>query len=363
MADYLDLHVVQSFPVSCLVRDENGSPKTCVFGGTVRARRSSQSLKRAVRTYLKQMDKAHFGGVRTRSLAGSIQTALLSKKVDPTLASTLANSIANLYGTSDEEKTKTVLFFSEGEINAMAEEVAAAIKADTLDKIFKIEKEKDSKELKYTCQKGKLLKKATMVDIGDIELFGRMVASDTDLFVEGSTSFSHPLSVHVCENEVDFFAAVDETAAKSDAGSGHIGEVEYNSACYYGCVSINLNIFNGSRLAALSVQTRRDLLKLFVEACIVAPPSARHNSMFAATLPSAVLGLLRKNTFPLSLANAFETPIRPSSNGYTAEARKRLEVELEKTKKAFGKRLGIVTETWFPDTDLDTFSGGLTANV
>lgn len=44
----IELHILQSFPVSCLNRDDVGSPKTAVFGGVNRARLSSQSLKRAI---------------------------------------------------------------------------------------------------------------------------------------------------------------------------------------------------------------------------------------------------------------------------------------------------------------------------
>jgi len=46
----IELHILQSFPVSCLDRDDVGSPKLAVFGGINRARISSQCLKPAVRT-------------------------------------------------------------------------------------------------------------------------------------------------------------------------------------------------------------------------------------------------------------------------------------------------------------------------
>ena len=35
---YIDLHVLQTVPPSCLNRDDTGSPKTAVYGGTTRAR-------------------------------------------------------------------------------------------------------------------------------------------------------------------------------------------------------------------------------------------------------------------------------------------------------------------------------------
>lgn len=43
---YVDLHVIQTVPPSCINRDDTGSPKTAVYGGATRARVSSQAWKR-----------------------------------------------------------------------------------------------------------------------------------------------------------------------------------------------------------------------------------------------------------------------------------------------------------------------------
>lgn len=42
---YVDFHVLQTVPPSCVNRDDTGSPKTAVYGGAVRARVSSQAWK------------------------------------------------------------------------------------------------------------------------------------------------------------------------------------------------------------------------------------------------------------------------------------------------------------------------------
>ena len=42
---YVDLHVVQTVPPSCINRDDTGSPKTAVYGGTTRARVSHRHGK------------------------------------------------------------------------------------------------------------------------------------------------------------------------------------------------------------------------------------------------------------------------------------------------------------------------------
>ena len=48
----IEFHILQSFPVSCLNRDDLGSPKSAIIGGVERARVSSQCWKRAVRMAL-----------------------------------------------------------------------------------------------------------------------------------------------------------------------------------------------------------------------------------------------------------------------------------------------------------------------
>ena len=47
MSIYVDFHVLQTVPPSCVNRDDTGSPKTAVYGGSVRARVSSQAWKHA----------------------------------------------------------------------------------------------------------------------------------------------------------------------------------------------------------------------------------------------------------------------------------------------------------------------------
>ena len=49
MANFLNIHVLQTLPPSLVNRDQSGAPKTAIFGGVSRQRISSQSLKRAVR--------------------------------------------------------------------------------------------------------------------------------------------------------------------------------------------------------------------------------------------------------------------------------------------------------------------------
>lgn len=67
---YVDFHVLQTVPPSCVNRDDTGSPKTAVYGGATRARVSSQAWKHAIREMFKDeyMLNAEDIGSRTKRL-------------------------------------------------------------------------------------------------------------------------------------------------------------------------------------------------------------------------------------------------------------------------------------------------------
>lgn len=48
---FMDVNAIQTLPPSNINRDDTGSPKTAQYGGVRRARVSSQSWKRAIRSY------------------------------------------------------------------------------------------------------------------------------------------------------------------------------------------------------------------------------------------------------------------------------------------------------------------------
>ena len=142
----LELHIIINHALSCLNRDENGSPKAMTFGGTPRARISSQSLKRAIREYLKDIDKEHFGGIRTRSIGTLLSKLLEERGIPQELSYQLSDAVANLLGTTEKEKTKTILFFSDQELIAMADKIASSYEKKNLESLFKISVKKNDKK-------------------------------------------------------------------------------------------------------------------------------------------------------------------------------------------------------------------------
>lgn len=88
----IEFHILQSFPVTCLNRDDVGAPKTAIVGGVQRARVSSQAWKRPVR-----MAMQDFGaklGVRTKHVAKTIAQACVDLGATDEQASTCGEILA-----------------------------------------------------------------------------------------------------------------------------------------------------------------------------------------------------------------------------------------------------------------------------
>ncbi len=341
----IELHILQSFPVTCLNRDDLGSPKSALFGGTSRARISSQCLKRAIRLTASDLCPTGFQGQRTRLVIDPLIERLTKTGVDAAKATDAAKEVAGALATLDEKaekggklKVKTLMFLSPAELDAIASALAEACKAGG--------KTKDLAKAAAKAAKGVALK-----DAADIAIFGRMVASDHSLTVEGAGLFSHALSTHKVDNEVDFFAAVDDAQSSDEAGAGMTGTLEFNSATYYRYAAVNLGLLD-KHLSTLDSVQQRTVADAFLRAAVLAVPGARKNSMNGATLPAYVLGVVKDQGQPLQLINAFETPVN-SKNGIAKESEQRLKAHHEQLKKTWN--IATRVEVAIPDVDLNTF--------
>jgi CRISPR system Cascade subunit CasC len=126
----IELHILQSFPVSCLNRDDVGAPKTAVFGGVNRARISSQCLKRAIRLQANELAAGNgFAGIRSRFLLGPFANALKQRGLDEKQATAKAEEIIKVFSKPDSknpEQVTTAVYLSPGEIDQIAKAVAEA---------------------------------------------------------------------------------------------------------------------------------------------------------------------------------------------------------------------------------------------
>lgn len=337
----IELHILQSFPVSCLNRDDVGSPKSALFGGVRRARLSSQCLKRACRLAAHESHTG-FEGIRSRFLLEPFSNALQQAGLDEAAAKVKAQEIAGLLSKQDSknpDQVTTAVYLSPGEIEQIAKAVAGGAEAKNA------------------------IKKADRNDAADIALFGRMIANDPNLNVEGAAMFSHALSTHKADNEVDFFSAVDDRKADAeDAGAGMIGTLEFNSATYYRYIAVNLDMLaDAKHLGALGNDERKSILRAFIRSALTSVPGARKNSMNAGTLPHEVLGVRKQKGQPLQLVNAFENPVKSSNSGFGKASLEAMKSHLGDIEKIWGNQgdAYFLTET---DGGLDAFIDQLLAD-
>ena len=366
----IELHVLQSFPVSCLNRDDVGAPKSAIFGGCTRARISSQCLKRAIREMAQTLNGDAFKGSRTRKAATELAAALVNQfKWPEAEARKTAEEVLHLFlskelpkakkakkGTevesgTEQEDTSTLLYFSPDEIQKIAKGIheAKQEKSDV-----------DAKALKDVAVK--TLGKGIPKDAADIAVFGRMVANASDVTLEGAGMFSHALSTHKCDNDLDFWTAVEDAKkVGDDAGAANMGTAEFNSACYYRYAALNLDLlFDPAHLKILDLEQRKQVVDAFIRATLLAVPGARKNSMNANTPPVFVLAVLKDQGQPIQLINAFEKPAK-SKDGLVETSIECMKQHHEALKKTWGIKTAV--EVAIPDKSLDELCKVLVAHV
>ena len=306
----IEFHILQSFPVTCLNRDDVGAPKTAVVGGVTRARVSSQCWKRQVRL-------AMFGfgiklATRTKQahtlFAAACKTAGATQETAEACGQKMAELLAD----------DTLLFISASEATAFA--------AYAQEHGFDATKLKD-KELARVAKKA--LNPA--VDALDIALFGRMVAKAADMNVEASASFAHAISTHKVSNEVEFFTALDDLA--EEPGSAHMGSLEFNSATYYRYVSLDL----GQLAQTLGEADLKESIAAFTQALFVAVPNARQTTQSGASPWEFSRVLVRKGQ---RLQVPFEQPVKARGEGFLAPSIETLKSYLDKKEKLAGSLYG-----------------------
>ncbi len=310
----IEFHILQSFPVTCLNRDDVGAPKTAMIGGTTRARVSSQSWKRQVRLAMRD-----FGiklAMRTKSVDEVTRKACLALGATEEQAEGCGVKIAKAL-TKD-----TLHFYTETEASAFAQ--------------YALEKGFDSEQIKEK-EIQKLAKRVfkPAFDGLDIALFGRMVAQAAELNVEAACSFSHAISTHKISNEVEFFTALDDL--QEEPGSAHMGSLEFNSATYYRYISLDL----GQLCETLEGTSLPEAVAAFTKALYVAVPSARQTTQSGASPWAFAKVMVRKGQ---RLQIPFETAIKPRDGGFLQPSIEAVSHYLERQEKLAGSLFGKLDE-------------------
>lgn len=339
----IDIHVLQTVPPSNLNRDDTGSPKTAVYGGVRRARVSSQAWKRAARLMFQDLVDPSEVGVRTRKIVELLAKEIVAQA--PQLEDrAMELSIAAIKAVGIEvkapkkeavEEAGYLVFLSRRQVTNLA---AAAIKAADSEEVDKALKAADVRSL---------------VDRDNaiaISLFGRMVADQADLNVDAAAQVAHAISVHAVETEFDYFTAVDDENPEGVTGAGMIGTVEFNSSTLYRYATLDVNRLEDN--LGDSVATRR-AVELFVSSFVRSMPSGKQNTFANRTLPEAVVVQVRDSQ-PINLVSAFETPIRESAGeGRVKKAADALRHEAKEMERAYGE---TPVASWITRVGTDTAS-------
>lgn len=311
----IELHIIQNFAPSCLNRDDSGRHKECHFGGHVRARVSSQCLKRAIRWH--PVFAARLGapiGVRTKRLVEPLTHRIARAGHDRDAAHRVACALVEgaVAQLGEDSKTRVLAHLGSDELERLAaialgnwqqlEPLAAGAAAQTTEPSA----HRGHSGLDSTVRQ--LLRGFTPGSMApDIALFGRMVAENAHLNVDAACQVAHALSTHRAAIDVDFFTAVDDLRAGRHGSAEMLGMTELCSACFYRYAVISLdqlaqNLGSSDGLAL-------EVADAFLRAAILALPGARQTSSAAHSLPSLVLVVVRQSGSPWSLVNAFETPV------------------------------------------------------
>ncbi|MCM1314496.1 MAG: type I-E CRISPR-associated protein Cas7/Cse4/CasC [Prevotella sp.] len=294
---YIDFHIIQTVPPSCVNRDDTGRPKTAFYGGVNRARVSSQSWKHAMRTMFTDIFSDEKLGFRTKNAVKLIEDSL--KKISPDITDEKAQksaseALVNAGIKVNEKKGNTtgaLFFISKVQAEKLAQLIANG--------------EKEKKAYKEALQSSPSV---------DIALFGRMVADDVNLNVDAASQVAHSISTHAVQNEYDYFTAVDDFSEENHAGAGHLGTMEFNSATLYRYATVNIT----DLLKTLGKESTADAIKGFAESFICSMPAGKQNSYANRTLPDMVYVTIRNNQ-PVNLCGAFEKPVS-SYKGYTEKS-------------------------------------------
>jgi len=357
MKTFVEIHVLQNFAPSNLNRDDTGAPKDAFFGGTRRARISSQCLKRAIRDYFKikvegkELLQENLG-YRSKRLLDRIVNHLVKEGRNQEAARTRAR-LAMLAGagiliapsdaeSDEDEKSEYLIFLGTKEIESVAatvkerwdaekwEAISEALNKTSVKEIKKEATKKASKELKESFSR--ILNGGKAVDVA---LFGRMLADMPKKNQYAACHVAHAISTHAVDREFDFYTAVDDLKPEDTAGADMMGTVEFNSACFYRYAVVDWeklveNLQDDRELAARG-------LRSFLESFVVAEPTGKQNTFAAHNPPEFVTVSVGRNRAPRNLANAFETAVRVKKDeSLTKESSMRLSAKAVALDKLYG---------------------------
>lgn len=373
---FLSLHLLETLVAVLPVRDENGAPKSIVYGGVERHMITSQARRRAERVYSRDRANTargplagHTMGIRTREWALVTARALesrhgWSREQSVATARAVLQGIGLKFGDPAKQTvvnlTKVLLFApadagdriadhlhaERDSVTTWAEGYTALSLAAAAKKSRGRRSSAEGNSDGDEAEPAKLpaLPKATRAavltalaprDAIDIALYGRFLAEIADSpNVDGAIQSSHAFTVHEAEHTDDFYAAADDVKLNrksnaldfldtaDDAGAGMTGYQSLISGTFYRHAVLDRHkLRQNLRAAGMSEQDAETAAVAaeseFVSAFVNAFPQAKKNSTASTgALPALVLAF--DGDRPFNYASAFQRPIDEAAEGAPA---------------------------------------------
>lgn len=342
---FLQIHTLHSYPASLLNRDDVGFAKRLPFGGTVRARVSSQCLKRHWRTADDDnaLGRIDVGGgpapmsIRSRrTFEHEIYRPLVAEGVSEPLARAVAEGILGKLlppgRGAGERKAKAPLGKGKVSTDLVVEQVARTDQVIVLGRPETLYLRDEARKLCAEAADPKAAAKAVeewakrpqrenleALRLGaglDAALFGRMTTGDVLARCDAAVHVAHAFTVHQGFFETDYFSALDDLQGREETGSGHINTAELSSGLFYGYVVVDLPLLvsnlegcDRSEWETADRAVAGEVVRRLIHLIATVSPGAK----LGATAPysHAHLVLLElANAQPRTLANAFLDPVR-----------------------------------------------------
>ncbi|WP_028478549.1 type I-E CRISPR-associated protein Cas7/Cse4/CasC [Nocardia sp. CNY236] len=329
----IDVHLLQSLPYSNINRDDLGSPKQMVYGGTERTRVSSQSWKRVTRHAV----EAAVGqeAMRTRHVPQEVSERLQRRGWSKDLADAAGAQVLisavkaspkkEGLKTDEEGRSSALLYLPTAaldELADLAEQHRGAIEA-------KVGQSKPTAALPWDR-----VAQVLATTNATIHLFGRMLAELPGADVDGAVQVAHAFTTHTTTPEIDFFTAVDDRSPAEVQGSAHMNSAEFSAGVFYRYANVDVRSLH-THVGATDPDMAETLVRQFLRAFATSMPTGKQRSTAAQTLPDLIHVAVRSDR-PVSFAGAFEAPVRADESGYAKRSREHLSLYATQMRRLWG---------------------------
>lgn len=364
----VEIHILRPVAGELLNRGLDGRHKTIDFGGTIRNRFSSQSLKQAIRiSHMKE------GTFHTRMLPQIVKDALVERGVSKEYIHDVTPIIDGIVAkTKIDDRlgaiTSQIMAISSEDVQAMVDAILKEVSDETQipndDKKTKTAIENIRKKLKDTAENRKVSE--------NVALFGRMSTDNSIDTVYSAVHMNHAYSVNESSGDVDDYTAVDdylnaygvpenESDKTKQSGSAYMNSTDIAANVYYQYASVSTRILFENMMRGRSTDSETinkvlrktyDVTEQFLKDMIFILPGAKQNSMATTAVPRDVY--ITKGTFvyPSTLDDIYEKAIYfNGSKSIADQASERL------AKKIIDRRNGAFAvneydgEYWISDQD------------